>query len=174
MKIADKTTVLLNYVLKKKDGTILETTNEQGPVTILFGYKMFPKAVEDAIEGKDAGDSVIVEVDSQNAFGKHSDELVSIVPKSTFKTPEKLVVGGDIIANDGSHEIILRVTAINGDEVTVDANHPYAGLDVVFEVGIMDVRETTPEDMAQFYPQQEQDDCDCSSGCGSCCGGCDH
>lgn len=88
-----------------------------------------------------------------------------------FDNRENLNVGDDVMANNGAGEIIVKITAIEGDKVTVDANHPYAGMDVVFEIGVMDVRETTPEDLSFFY-QGHGHNHDHSCGGGGCgCGG---
>ncbi len=183
MKIAEKTTVTLNYILKAKDGTVLETTSEQGPVTILFGHEMFPKAVEAALEGKSAGDSVTIELEAKDGFGEVIDEYIAQVPISEFDQPENLEVGIDIIASDGEKEMIVTVKAIDDDMVTIDANHPFAGMDITFEMGVMEVRETTEEDLAHFYHDHDHEcgcgcghegDDDCGDGCGDegCCGSC--
>lgn len=161
----------MNYVLKKKDGTVLEATGPQGPVTILFGHDMLPKSVEDAIEGKEPGDSVNVEAESRDAFGERSDNLVYLLPASLFDKAESLNVGDDVMVNNGAGEIIVKITALEGNQVTVDANHPYAGMDVLFEIGVMDVRETTPEDLSYFY-QGHDHSCGCGGSCDSGTCGC--
>ncbi len=180
MKIAENTTVQLDYILKSHDGTLLETTHGQEPITILFGHNMFPGPVEAALEGKSGGDTVNVEIEAKDGFGEVVTENIARRPLKDFMEPENLKVGADIIARNAGQEIKLKVTAIEDGMVTLDANHPFAGMDLIFELKVLNVRKTTESDIAYFYRNGSSDPgqntgcgSDCTSDCSSCGSGCE-
>jgi len=140
------TVVTIIYELKDADGNILEKSND--PIAYLHGGhdNIFPK-VEEAIHGKNVGDSVEITLDPADAFGDYDEGLVQIEPLSAF--PEKNIKEGmQFEGEDESGEVIIyTVTNIADGKVVVDGNHPWAGQRVLFMATIKDVRDANQEEI---------------------------
>ena len=146
MQVKMNTVVTIIYELKDADGNTLEKSND--PIAYLHGGhdNIFPK-VEEAIHGKNVGDSVEITLDPADAFGDYNEGLVQIEPLSAF--PEKNIKEGmQFEGEDESGEVIIyTVTNIADGKVVVDGNHPWAGQRVLFMATIKDVRDANQEEI---------------------------
>lgn len=149
--VAKNKVVSLSYVLRNQQGEIFEIRDL--PVSYVHGSgaDLFPK-IEQALEGRAVGDRVAVQLTPADAFGEHD-------PKLTFTDdlenapPELHRVGAEFEAQNAKGEsIMLTVTRIEGDKITVDANHPLAGQTISFEVTVQDIRDATPEEIQNGRP----------------------
>jgi FKBP-type peptidyl-prolyl cis-trans isomerase SlyD len=143
--------VSLIYVVRNEKGEIFEYRDL--PVSYVHGSgaDLFPK-IEQALEGRAVGDRVAVQLTPADAFGDRD-------PKLTFTDdienapPELRRVGAEFEAQNAKGEsIMLTVTRIEGDKITVDANHPLAGQTISFEVTVQDIRDATPEEISNGRP----------------------
>ena len=146
MQVKMNTVVTIIYELKDTDGNTLEKMND--PIAYLHGGhdNIFPK-VEEAIHGKNVGDSIEITLDPADAFGDYDEGLVQIEPLSAF--PEKNIKEGmQFEGEDESGEVIIyTVTNIADGKVIVDGNHPWAGQRVLFMATIKDVRDANQEEI---------------------------
>ena len=146
MQVKMNTVVTIIYELKDADGNTLEKIND--PIAYLHGGhdNIFPK-VEEAIHGKNIGDSIEITLDPADAFGDYDEGLVQIEPLSAF--PEKNIKEGmQFEGEDESGEVIIyTVTNIADGKVVVDGNHPWAGQRVLFMATIKDVRDANQEEI---------------------------
>ena len=146
MQVKMNTVVTIIYELKDAEGNTLEKMND--PIAYLHGGhdNIFPK-VEEAIHGKNVGDSVEITLDPADAFGDYDEGLVQIEPLSAF--PEKNIKEGmQFEGEDESGEVIIyTVTNIADGKVVVDGNHPWAGQRVLFMATIKDVRDANQEEI---------------------------
>ena len=146
MQVKMNTVVTIIYELKDADGNTLEKIND--PIAYLHGGhdNIFPK-VEEAIHGKNVGDSIEITLDPADAFGDYDEGLVQIEPLSAF--PEKNIKEGmQFEGEDESGEVIIyTVTNIADGKVVVDGNHPWAGQRVLFMATIKDVRDANQEEI---------------------------
>ena len=146
MQVKMNTVVTIIYELKDADGNTLEKSND--PIAYLHGGhdNIFPK-VEEAIHGKNVGDSIEITLDPADAFGDYDESLVQIEPLSAF--PEKNIKEGmQFEGEDESGEVIIyTVTNIADGKVVVDGNHPWAGQRVLFMATIKDVRDANQEEI---------------------------
>jgi FKBP-type peptidyl-prolyl cis-trans isomerase SlyD len=149
--VAKNKVVSLSYVLRNQNGDIFEIRDL--PVSYVHGSgaDLFPK-IEQALEGRAVGERVAVQLGPADAFGEHD-------PKLTFTDdienapPELRRVGAEFEAQNARGEsIMLTVTRIEGDRITVDANHPLAGQTISFEVTVQEIRDATPEEIANGRP----------------------
>lgn len=93
------------------------------------------------------GDKKKVNVPSAEAYGEVNDELIAKVQKSQFPAGSDIQVGDQFQLENSAHSPIFQITEINGEEVTINGNHPMAGLDLTFDVEIISVREATQEEL---------------------------
>ncbi|WP_028450805.1 MULTISPECIES: FKBP-type peptidyl-prolyl cis-trans isomerase [Chitinibacter] len=154
MQIAKNSVVTLHYQMFDAEGNQLDKTEE--PIAYLHGgYDNILPLVEEALHGKTTGDLVEVSMSADDAFGEFDPELVRDEEKDQF--PPEVSVGMMFEADDPeTGEIILfRVTEIEGNRVTVDGNHPFAGMNIVFKAQVTDVREASAEEIAHGHVHGE-------------------
>lgn len=150
MNVAKDTVVTLTYELFDAEDKLIERSDE--PVTYLHGGYMgiFPR-VEEALEGRQAGDRCSVRMEPEDAFGEYDAELVRVEKRQVF--PAEVKVGMRFEGRrEGSQEATLfTVTDVADDKVVVDGNHPLAGMALRFECHVTGVREATAEEIAHGH-----------------------
>lgn len=146
MEVAQDTVVSLRYELFSSEGQLVEQTDT--PIEYLHGgYDGIFAAVEEALTGKQAGESCDVYLQPDDAFGQYDAALVQIEPRDKF--PEKIEVGmrfqGE--AENSGEAMIYTVTDVTDDKVVVDGNHPLAGMALRFHCSVDAVRAATAEEL---------------------------
>lgn len=178
MKIAKDNVVSLAYQVRTKDGVLVDEATVVAPLEYLHGAGNLIKGLEDALEGRQAGDKFDTEIASNNAYGDYNDNLVQQVPRDVFVGVEDLEVGMRFLADTEHGPVPVEITAIDGDQVTVDGNHMLAGQDLKFNVEVINVREATEEELSHGHVHGAHGHD--HGGCGGhgegdgCCGGHGH
>ena len=110
------------------------------------GYDNIFAKVEQALDGKQKGDAVTVDLAVEDAFGERDESLKRTIPKGEF--PPGVKVGGQLRGtNDQGQPQIYNVVKIKGPVVLLDGNHPLAGMALRFSCVVGDVRAATPEEI---------------------------
>lgn len=144
--ISQDKAVTIHYTVKNPAGDILDQSSEERPLAFIFGRGMLIPGLEKAIEGKAAGDELSTVVGAAEAYGERHDGLIQTVPKNLFGEQE-ISVGMQFRATTDQGEQSVVIVDVNETEVTVDGNHPLAGLDLSFDVKVVDVRDATAEEL---------------------------
>ena len=154
MQIAKNSVVSLHYEMYDANNNLLDKTDE--PISYLHGgYDGIFPLVEEALHGKDVGDTVDVQMQPDDAFGEPEEELIRVEPLEVF--PEDVEVGMMFEADDPEtgDVLIFRIVEIADGKAVVDANHPLAGQAVRFVATIADVRTATPEEIEHGHAHGE-------------------
>ena len=147
MQIADKMVVTIDYTLKDDNGTILDNSTE-GNFAYLHGANNIIPGLENALTGKSAGDELEVSVSPAEGYGEHNETMIQAVPRDMFDSEQEIEVGMQFHAQSPEGEmIVVTVTDIEGDDITVDGNHPLAGVNLNFGVKVIDIREASAEEI---------------------------
>ena len=146
--IGDNLVVSMHYKLTDNDGNVLDSSEGAEPLTYLHGSGNIIPGLEKELVGKVEGDSHQVKVEPEEGYGEINPELIQTVDKAAFQGVESVEVGMsfEAQASDGSVQHIV-VKSIEGEVVTIDANHPLAGVTLNFDVEIVSVREATEEEI---------------------------
>lgn len=146
MKITQNSVAMFEYVLKNPAGEQLDASEGQ-PLAYLHGHGNIIAGLESQMEGKTVGDKFVAQVVAAEGYGEVQEELIQTVPKEMFQGVDTLEVGMRFEAQSehGTHSVEIK--AIEGNEVTVDGNHPLAGVDLTFDIEITGVREATQEEI---------------------------
>lgn len=143
MQIAKDTVVQIHYTLRDDAGEIIDSSSGKDPLTYLQGHGNLIPGLEVALEGKSSGAHEEVVIAPEHGYGLHDEQLVQQVPRSAFSGVEKIEVGMRFHA--GPQDVV--VTRIDGDTITIDANHALAGATLHFSVDIVHVRAATREEL---------------------------
>ena len=137
MQIADEMAVLIHYRVANIEGEVLDSSEGDEPLAYIHGQGNIVPVLELALSGKQAGDKVQITVAPEDGYGEHEPEKVQTVPRSAFDTETKIEPGMQFQAEGDEGEVIVTVTEVTEEEVTVDANHPLAGQTLHFEVEVV-------------------------------------
>lgn len=149
MQIAKDKVVMINYTLTDPDGQVLDSSEGRDPLAYLHGRGNIIAGLEAALDGKAAGEQVQVTIEPAEAYGELDESLVQQVPLSKFEGVDKVEPGMQFTAQTQMGPRVISVTEVDeaNDLVTVDANHPLAGVTLSFDVSIVEVREATAEEL---------------------------
>lgn len=151
--IGDNLVVSMHYKLTDDDGNVLDSSESSKPLSYLHGAGNIIPGLEKALIGKVKGDSLQVTIEPAEGYGEVMPDLIQTVEKSVFQGAESVEVGMVFEAKspNGSIQHIV-VKEVNGDEVTIDGNHPLAGVMLHFDIDIVDVREAMKEEISHGHP----------------------
>jgi FKBP-type peptidyl-prolyl cis-trans isomerase 2 len=133
--VAEGATVSLEYTLTLSDKTKVESNVGQAPIVFTQGSGHLVPGLEKALEGMKAGQAKHVEVPAELGYGVYNPDAQIKVPRN--KVPPTVKVG-DVLTRPSDRQP-LKVLQITNDTVIMDANHPLAGKDLIFDIKILKV-----------------------------------
>ncbi|QMU62705.1 MAG: peptidylprolyl isomerase [Gammaproteobacteria bacterium] len=152
MMIGDNSVVSIHYKLTDNDENVIDTSEGAEPLTYLHGVGNLIPGLEKELVGKVENDALTVKVQPADGYGDVVEELVESVPKTAFQGVDNIEVGMSFEAQNPNGDMQrIVVKKVDGDMVTVDANHPLAGVELNFDVTIISVREATEEEIAHGH-----------------------
>ncbi len=153
MKITPQCVVALTWTLKDTLGDVLDELDE--PVEFLLGGNDLLAKIEEALQGHEAGDSLELHLEPENAFGDYDENLVFLEPRTLFpaELEEGMTFDGAALPAGSNGQIpadyIYTVTEIYPEHVVLDGNHPLAGIAIRLATKVESVREATEEEIGQ-------------------------
>ncbi len=151
MQISKNKVVTLKYRLTDDDGDLIDESTDAEPMAYIHGVGNLIPGLEAALEGKQKGDALKVTVNPDEGFGDRNDELTRVVSRTVFDFVEELEVGMQFQTDGGQGMEVVTIVGIEGDQVTVDGNHPLAGVTLSFDVSVLDVRDATQEELSHGH-----------------------
>ncbi|MDH5571964.1 MAG: peptidylprolyl isomerase [Gammaproteobacteria bacterium] len=147
MSITERKVVTINYTLKDDDGNVIDSAQDSS-FAYLHGADNIIPGLEQALEGKKEGESLSVAIEPANGYGERNASLSQVVPKDMFEDDAEIIVGMQFHAESPDGQpVVVTVTHIDGNDVTVDGNHPLAGINLNFDVDIISIRDASDEEM---------------------------
>ena len=147
MQIAKHKVASIHYTLTDNDGKVLDSSSGREPLHYIQGIGNLIPGMEEGLEGKKQGDKVNLKVSPEKGYGVKSDELIQKVPRSAFGD-QKIEKGMQFQTEQGG---VVTVTNVGLSEITVDANHPLAGVELNFDVEVLSIREATEDEIAHGH-----------------------
>jgi FKBP-type peptidyl-prolyl cis-trans isomerase SlyD len=151
MQVADNMAVSIHYTLTNDDGEVLDSSIGDEALVYLHGGGSIISGLEKALHGKVAGDKFNVRIPAEDAYGELMEEMVQVISRDMFEGIDNIEVGMQFHADVSSGSGIVTVVNIEDDDITIDGNHPLAGLALTFDVEIVDVRAATEEEAAHGH-----------------------
>ena len=148
-----KRVISFHYTLTDSSGEVIDTSRDQNaPFSYLEGMGQIIPGLERALALLNVGDQRKINVAAADAYGLQDDQLMVKVPREKLPNSGELQAGDQFQASGPNGEMLLfRVVGIEGDEVTLDGNHPLAGVDLVFDIEMTGIRDATAEELAHGH-----------------------
>lgn len=147
MEITKNTVASIHYTLRDDDGTVIDSSEGRDPLQYLHGAGNLIPGMEEGLEGKSKGEKFNLKIEPDKGYGEKDENLVQKVPRSAFGDQE-VKPGMRFSTNQGG---VVTVTDVGLESVTVDGNHPLAGVPLNFDVEIMDVRTATADEISHGH-----------------------
>ena len=147
MQISKNKVAAIHYTLRDNEGQIIDSSEGREPLHYLHGAGNLIVGMEEGLEGKVKGDKLNLKIAPEKGYGEKDESLVQQVPRSAFGGQE-VKPGMRFSTNQGG---VVTVTKVGLENVTVDANHPLAGVELNFAVEVVDVRNASPEEISHGH-----------------------
>jgi peptidylprolyl isomerase len=133
-------TVKVHFTGRLEDGTVFDTSVEREPYEFTIGQSRIIPGFAEAVMGMKPGDSKTVEIPAEKAYGPHRQDLVANVDRDKIPANLNPEVGQRLQINQADgQKIPTKVIKITPSQVTLDANHPLAGKDLIFDIQLIEI-----------------------------------
>jgi FKBP-type peptidyl-prolyl cis-trans isomerase SlyD len=147
LKIDDDKVITFHYHLRNADGAVIESSEGKPPVVYMHGHDNIVPGLESEMAGKVSGSKFTATVAPEKAYGLRDPSGVQRVPLKHLATKGRIVAGQMVGVNTTAGVRPARVLKVGHFNVDLDLNHPLAGVTLVFDIEIVDVREATAEEL---------------------------
>lgn len=145
-----KEVISFNYTLTDKEQKVIDASAEGHPLVFMTESGQIIPGLESVLVAMAVKDKKTVTIPAKDAYGHYNSTLVYKVPRAKLPT-EKINIGDVFEAGNGQGSFPVSVIHIEGDEVTLDGNHPLAGQDLTFAVEIIERRAASVEEVAHGH-----------------------
>lgn len=151
MKVSKDKVVTIDYTVTNSQGAVIDSSKGGEPFAYIQGGGNIIPGLEQALEGKTQGETLKISVPPELGYGLRDAALMQTVPRERFDGIEALEVGMRFHAESDQGEKMVTVIDIEGDDVTIDGNHPLAGETLEFGVTVIEVREPSEEELSHGH-----------------------
>jgi len=136
--------VKVNYHGKLRSGETFDSSEGREPLEFTVGSGQVIKGFDDGVKGMNVGDKKTVEINVEDAYGEKNQEMIIEFPKAQFPPDMNPAVGMQLMMNNGSGQSFpVTVAEVRDDSVLLDANHPLAGQDLIFDIELVEIVPTS-------------------------------
>ena len=136
--------VKVHYHGKLRSGETFDSSEGREPLEFTVGSGQVIKGFDDGVTGMQVGDKKTVEINVEDAYGEKSEDMIIEFPKEQFPgdmTPE---IGQQLMMSNGSGQSFpVTIMEVRDDSVLLDANHPLAGQDLIFDIELVEIVPTS-------------------------------
>ncbi len=142
--------VLFHYSVSA-EGSDVESSRGGEPIAALLSAGNIIPGLDQALQGRSAGDSFSVDIDCSRAYGAHDPELIKRVSRKRLKEAGQLRLGGLLSVDTGQGRRVATVRKLGMSVVDLDFNHPMAGKDLQFDIEVVEVRDASAAEKAHGH-----------------------
>ncbi len=137
--------VKVHYHGRLNDGSTFDSSEGRQPLEFEVGSGMVIRGFDEGVTGMSVGDKKTISIAPEDAYGARNEEMVIEFPRSNFPPDIQPEVGMTLNMNsENGQELPVVITNITDDTVTLDANHPLAGHELIFDIELVDVKGKSP------------------------------
>jgi FKBP-type peptidyl-prolyl cis-trans isomerase 2 len=143
VKKGDK--IKVHYHGKLTNGETFDKSEGRPPLEFEVGSGSVIKGFDDGVTGMAVGDKKTISIPFNEAYGPRNPEMLIEVPKTSFPDDMELQIGMPLVMNDDQgNRYQVVVQQIKEDGVILDANHPLAGQDLIFDLELVEISGGSP------------------------------
>ncbi len=162
MKISDDLVVTIEYTVKDKQGNIIDSSDDNEALSFIQGKGKVFSGLETALKGRSSGERLSISLEPDEAYGARNEDLVRQIPRNRFNFDQPIQPGMKFKTQKEDRVMTVTVTDVTDDLVTVDANHPLAGVSIEIDLVIISVRKAIEaelesgevQDMDEIYSKE--------------------
>jgi peptidylprolyl isomerase len=133
-------TVKVHYSGRLTDGTTFDSSSGRDPLEFKVGNGDVIRGFDEGVTGMSVGDKNTVHIPADDAYGQKEDDRIIKFPRANFPPDMNPEVGMQLnMTNGGGQVIPVTIVDMDTDDVTLDANHPLAGQDLIFDIELVDI-----------------------------------
>ncbi|WP_425399508.1 FKBP-type peptidyl-prolyl cis-trans isomerase [Aeoliella sp.] len=151
MQIESNSAVAIDYTLTDDQGTVIDSSQGGEPLWYLHGFDNIIPGLERELSGKSVGDRLQVSVAPADGYGERKEELQQEVSRDKFGDADDLQEGMQFQAQTDAGPMVFTIVGVSDEVVTVDGNHPLAGVPLNFDVTVKDIREATADEISHGH-----------------------
>ncbi len=162
MPIANDQVVTVHYTLTDSDGNLLDSTYDEDPLEFISGAEQILAKLEEDILAMPLKSKKKIVLRPDEAYGDYDPEDIQVVHRNELPDDIELEIGAELLAEVDENEeeeegeqLSCFITKIDGDQITLDFNHPLAGKTLNFEVELLGVRPATAEELEHGHVHGE-------------------
>ncbi len=157
MQVSKDKVVSIEYKMVDREGNVISTSDDGETLSFIQGRASVFTSIEEQVEGHRMGERLTFTLEPQQAYGERDDNLVQAIPRKQFNYDSDIEVGMKFVTHKNDRDLPVIVTAVSDEEVTVDANHPLAGVVLNVDLVIVEVREAIDTELESGVIQQMDD-----------------
>lgn len=139
-KAEDGSKVKIHYIGKLVDGTVFDSSEGREPLEFTLGQQQVIPGFEAAVKGMAEGETKTVTIECEQAYGRRADDRVMTAALKDLKLDFNPKQGDQLtMQREDGQQLMVTVTDINETDITLDANHPLADKDLMFEINLVAV-----------------------------------
>ena len=142
-KSGDK--VKVHYHGRLTSGETFDSSAGRDPLEFEVGSGMVIKGFDDGVTGMKVGDKKTINIPAESAYGEKNADMLIEYPRSQFPAELELQVGGDLMLSSASgQQFQVTIAEIKDDVIILDANHPLAGQELIFDIELVEIIGSKP------------------------------
>lgn len=143
-QVKDGDKVKVHYHGKLRSGETFDSSEGREPLEFTVGSGQVIKGFDEGVKGMQPGEKKTVEIDVNDAYGQKQDEMVIEFPKNQFPAEMTPEVGAQLMMNNGAGQSFpVTIVEVKEETVMLDANHPLAGQDLIFDLELVEIAPTS-------------------------------
>lgn len=154
MQVAANKVVAIHYTLTNGEGQVLDSSQGGNPLFYLHGHNNIIPGLEKQLEGCSVGDDFEVAVEPAEGYGERDDNLKQQVPREAFQGVDSIEPGMQFQTDGPGGTMVVTVAEVDETTVTIDANHPLAGVALNFKGSVESVRDAREEEIDHGHPHE--------------------
>lgn len=151
MHVDDNKVVSFHFTLADGEGKTIESTRTEEPLAYLHGQGNLIPILEKALAGRSVGDAFDLTLAPADAYGERDPGLIQQIDRGEFPPEVELAVGSEFEVEDEKGRRVVTITDVEGQQVTVDGNHPLAGETITFDIEVVEIRDATEEELTHGH-----------------------
>jgi FKBP-type peptidyl-prolyl cis-trans isomerase SlyD len=149
MDISKDCVVQFSYVLKDSVGNMLESSEGAGPTSYLHGHNAMLPALEKELAGQTSGAQFSVTL--AKPYGPTHTDSTQRIPLKHLRAKKKPEPGSVVVVQGAQGPRQVTVVKVGKYSVDIDTNHPFAGMDLTFDINVLEVRKASSEELAHGH-----------------------